>query len=134
MPRPNFRDPNFWKELRTQTSLDGRVGVEECYVWCKETFSLLSGYPNHGFRMQEGAVSTDMKAKWKLYVDAHWFLYREYKLGIFIADGTAGQIRNRYPVGYYGYFANAPKPLSLFYKRGLEWAGFNLRPPPSKTI
>ncbi len=124
MPPPNFRDEQCWIELRKRTFLDDRLGVEECYYWCQETHKILLEYSrNHHFRMIEGAVSSKVQEKYDLFVNSHRVLAKRYKEGIFIADGTAGQILEQYALGYYGYAHAAPKPLGLFYECAIKWAG-----------
>ena len=115
MLKPDFTNPKFWKELRKRTSLDGRIGEEECYYWCYDALKLLSEYGAHGFKIIDGTLPRETVRKYSLFMDDHRVLAREYPSGIFIADGTAGQVNKRYPEGYYGYSINAPRKLKLFY-------------------
>ena len=117
--KPNFRERQFWLALRRDTSVYGRVGVEECASWCEDALNLLTRY-DHGFQEVNGILGTTAREKLNLFVNSHWFLYRKYKEGIFIADGTAGQIVKTYPRGYYGYAEDAPLALSIFYNDGLR--------------
>ncbi len=116
MTQPDFRNPQFWITLRKRTSLDGRVGFEECSLWCDEALNILRDYRVHGFRKIENSVSLRVIAKYGLVIDAHRFLVRNYAEGIFIADGTAGQVDKNYPLGFYNWRDCASERLSLFYK------------------
>lgn len=124
MAQPDFTDPKFWIDLRKQTSLDGRVGVEECSFWCQEALALLSEYGKHGFRKIEGGVPTKMIGKYGLYVNWHRVLARNDPEGIFIADGTAGQVQKEFPLGRYSYLDDTPRPLLLFYEDAVKRARF----------
>ena len=119
MTQPDFRDKFFWKKLREETRVHNRLGVEECWYWCSDVLGLLN-YGNHGFRKINGSVSPREQTEYRLFVNSHWFLYRIFPDGIFIADGTAGQEARRYPLGYYGYLQDAPLPITLFYRSGLR--------------
>ena len=118
MKQSELKDPNFWIALRERTSLNGRIGIEECSLWCNEALKMLGDYRKHRFRKVESTVSHKTIGKYGLFVDTHRVLARKYPEGIFIADGTAGQVDTNYPLGYYGFVHNASKRLSLFYEKG----------------
>ncbi len=120
MNQSNYRTPRFWTELRRRTTLDGRIGIEECSVWCEQALELLTNYQIRGFKKVEGFVSTKMVGKYGLFVNTHRALAQRSPEGIFIADGTAGQIDKRYPQGFYGYVSEAPELLRLFYDPALR--------------
>ena len=114
----NLRDKYFWQELRRQTSLDGRVGIEEAAVWCDEALAVLP--KGHGFRTVTGFASGDEVRQYALFINAHSVLASRYHDGVFIADGTAGQEERSYPLGYYGLLKDAPARLRLFYVDGVR--------------
>jgi hypothetical protein len=74
----------------------------------------------HGFKRIEGILPTETVCKYRLFIDGHRVLAREYPEGIFIADGTAGQIDDRYLTGYYDFSVNAPRKLKLFYTNAIR--------------
>lgn len=125
MKRPNFRDSQFWIELRKKTSLDEVIGFEECSFWCNEALTILEEYGQHGFIKIENTVSQRVITRYKLFVNTHRFLARKYSNLIFIADGTAGQIHQDYPLGYYDYLNNSPRPLNLFYLSAIKFLRYN---------
>ncbi len=120
MQQPEFRDTNFWIALHKRTGLDERIGIEECSFWCDEAQMLLSAFGRHKFKKIEGGVTMETIEKYRLSVNWHRVLARKYQEGVFIADGTAGQIHKDYPQGYYGYDRDAPQPLRLFYKSAIR--------------
>lgn len=124
MAQPNFKLKKFWRELRKRTSLDDRIGSEECAIWCDEALEILRDYNGHGFRRIEGIISTETWIKYDLFVNAHQVLARKYPEGLFIADGTAGQIDKKYLLGFYDYVHNAPEKLRLFYEPAIKKGKF----------
>ncbi len=114
--RESVHSEIFWFKLRNMTDLRNLIGRGLCDVWANQAKDILDSYPtSHSFEVM---VAADKPAVTIHKIASHYWLESPVPGGIFIADGTAGQIDQRYPEGYYGLCVKAPRPLRDIYCLG----------------
>ena len=111
-----FND-KYWHDLRSRTSVRG-VGHNQCYEWCYGTLDLL--LKENGivrFEMKDALRDIEFARKGLWWLPG--WIETETPQGIFVADGTAGQIDKTYVDGFYGLLYQAPHELKKLYEIGI---------------
>jgi hypothetical protein len=114
-----FEDLAFWHELRRKTSVRGSHGGGWCSHWCREALTLLP--ERHRFIKYEVTLNQEeFIAQEEPYYNTHRFIARRVGESYFVADGTAGGIESKFPLGFYGLLEEAPSTLTIFYQKRLK--------------
>lgn len=106
----------FWLILRPFIFPSGEVGRNSCHHWTQEAQHLCSGI--NGFSFEPYGLENIDQRELPVRLSTHYWLQAPGPRGVFIADGTAGQIDKTHSLGFYGYGHEAPSPLRNLYEQG----------------
>lgn len=110
---PSIATQAFWLGLRSRTSANGKIGKGLCNKWAAEVLAILDNEISEHEMKPYRLDAISLKLLGDIGTHFHeWIELRE--LGRrFIADGTAGQIDERFLRGYYGPIENVPADSDL---------------------
>lgn len=98
---------DYWIRLRKNTSVEGEAGGY-CVEWCEQAYRIID---NDGFGSLFIFQGTCTHS---------WLEHKSWRVGKFIADGTAGQFDLNYPEGFYGMIESASEELQKIYDGGFR--------------
>jgi len=106
----DFFNEGYWMELRKLTRVKG-IGKNECDDW---VYDVLRHW------QKENVQHIFQRASAKRFLGGFYFGKHSWLEAIvserrFIADGTAGQYDDSYPLGFYGWLDDAPPKVKEFY-------------------
>ena len=107
-----LKQEHYWHALRAQMGNLGK-GNGVCRKWC--TNALTNNDVASTFYLMRAEIEDHQVGSHVISI-VHFWLERDS----FIADGTAGQYDNDFPIGYYGYKHQASTILQEIYALGVS--------------
>lgn len=106
----DFFSEDYWINLRRFTSVTG-LGKKQCENWVQDVLKIwnVNNVKNlfHGVIVKRYIIG--------FYHGRHAWLETIVDGKRYIADGTAGQYDESFPLGFYGWLENAPSKPKEFY-------------------
>ncbi|MBI1935002.1 hypothetical protein HYS31_01040 [Candidatus Woesearchaeota archaeon] len=116
---------DYWLALKRIPEVKSAIEIRHCYSWIRAAICAISAdglqdkFKVGGIQdlrdFDKGNILHENFGIWQ-----HVWLEAQTKDGLYITDGTAGQLDSSYPDGFYGFVEDAPEKLRMVYARKIN--------------